>query len=64
VVALKGGLWLVPPGAETQWDWVELPDPPEPTHLNRVRFTDVYAAKAVGWLGTPRPRRGPRGGPR
>ena len=44
--------------------WVELPDPPELAHLNRVRFADVYAGKAVGWLGTSRPRRGHRGGPR
>jgi transposase len=41
-----------PPGAETQWDWVELPDPPEAWGWGRSAYVLIGALPASGrWRG-------------
>jgi transposase len=41
-----------PPGAETQWDWVELPDPPEAWGWGKSAYVLIGALPASGrWRG-------------
>jgi transposase len=47
-----------PPGAETQWDWVELPDPPTGWGWNATAYVLIGAlripgAGAAGWPSRP-----------